>query len=76
MGDGRAAESSATVDGGQAAISLRPDTDVVHTHIFESSQLEGLYVGDLLYPGSQFRIAGLEASEGPWLWLPTGLLLA
>ena len=41
-----------------------------------SWQLEGLYVGDLLYPGSQFRIAGLEASEGPWLWLPTGLLLA
>lgn len=47
-GDSRAAESSATVDGGQAAISLRPDTDSMHTHVFESSQLKVLY-GDLLY---------------------------
>ena len=33
---------------GQAAISLRPDADGTHVHIFESSQLEGSYVGDLL----------------------------
>ena len=42
----------------------------MQVHIFESSQLEGSYVGDLLYPGSQFRSSGLEAGEGPWLWLP------
>ena len=40
-GDSRAAESSVPVDGGQAAISPRPDTDGMHTHVFESSQLEG-----------------------------------
>ena len=43
-GDGRAEESSATGDGGQAAVSLTPDLCT-----FESLQLEGLYVGDLLY---------------------------
>ena len=48
MGDGRAEGSSAIGDGGQAAISLMPDVDGMHIHIFESSQLEGLYVGDLL----------------------------
>ena len=48
----------------------------MQVHIFESSQLEGSYVGDLLYPGSQFRSSGLEAGEGPWLWLPAGLSLA
>ena len=47
MGDGRAAGSSAIGDGGQAAISLTPDVDGMHVHIFESSQLEGSYVGDL-----------------------------
>ena len=40
-GDSRAAESSVPVDGGQAAISPRPDTDGMPTHVFESSQLEG-----------------------------------
>ena len=49
MGDGRAEESSATGDGGQAAISLTPDNDGMHIRIFESLQLEGSYVGDLLY---------------------------
>ena len=49
MGDSRAEGSSATGDGGQAAISLTPDTDGMHVRIFESSQLEGSYVGDLLY---------------------------
>ena len=53
MGDGRAEGSSAIGDGGQAAIS-RDLTYVIghaNTHYnFESSQLEGSYVGDLLYP--------------------------
>ena len=49
MGDGRAEGPSAIGDGGQAAISLTPDADGTHVHIVESSQLEGLYVGDLLY---------------------------
>ena len=58
MGDGVAEGSSAAGDGGQAAVSLMPDIaaqvlvpgwnpDAVR--IFENSQLEGLYVGDLLY---------------------------
>ena len=49
MGDGRAEGSAAIGDGGQAAISLTPDVDGTHVHIFENSQLKGLYVGDLLY---------------------------
>ena len=49
MGDGRAEASSAIGDRGQAAISLMPDTDGKHVCIFESLQLEGSYVGDLLY---------------------------
>ena len=48
-GDGRAEVSSAIGDGGPAAVSLTPDTDGIHVHIFESSQLEGLYAGNLLY---------------------------
>ena len=39
MGDGRAEGSSATGDGGQAAISLTPDVDGTHIHIFERSRL-------------------------------------
>ena len=35
-------------DRGQAAMSLSPDIDRTHTGIFESSQLGGSYVGDLL----------------------------
>ena len=49
MGDGRAEGSSAIGDRGQAAISLTPDVDGMHVRIFESSQLEGSYVRDLLY---------------------------
>ena len=50
MGDGRAEGSSAIGDRGQDAISLMPDDDgTLHVHIFESSQLEGSYVGGLLY---------------------------
>ena len=48
MGDGRAEGSSAIGDGGQAAVPLTPDVDGTHVRIFESSQLEGSYVGDLL----------------------------
>ena len=50
MGDGRAEELSATGDKGQAAISisLTPDVDGTHVRIFESPQLEGPCVGDLL----------------------------
>ena len=51
VGDGRTEGLSAIGDGGQAAISLTPDVDGTHVHIFESSQLEGSYVGDLLYSG-------------------------
>ena len=49
MGDGGAEGSSATGDGGKAKISLMPDADGMHVHIFESLKLEGTYVGDLLY---------------------------
>ena len=48
VGDGRAEGSSAIGDGGQDAISLMPDVDGMHVHIFESLQLEGSDVGDLL----------------------------
>ena len=48
MGDGRAEVSSAIGDGGQAAIPLTPDVDGTHIQVFESLQLEGSYVGDLL----------------------------
>ena len=48
MGDGRAEGSSAIGDGGQAAIPLMPDADGTHVRIFESLQLEGSYIGDLL----------------------------
>ena len=41
MGDGGAEGSSAIGDGGQAAISLKPDTDGTCIHSFENSQLEG-----------------------------------
>ena len=43
VGDGRAEGSSAIGDGGQAAISLMPETDGTHVRIFESLQFEGLY---------------------------------
>ena len=50
-GDGAAEGSSARGDGGQAARSLTPDVDgsllehKLHVCIFESSKLEGSYVG-------------------------------
>ena len=46
MGNGRARGLTATGDGGQSATSLSPEID--RTHIFESLQLGGSYVGDLL----------------------------
>ena len=49
MGDDRAEGLSVTEDGGQAAISLTPGIDGTHIRILESSQLEGSYVGSLLY---------------------------
>ena len=49
MGDGRAEGLSAIGEGGQAAISLTTDVDGMQVRTFESSQLEGSYVGDLLY---------------------------
>ena len=48
MGEGRAEGSSATGDGGQDAMSLEPDADGTHVHIFESLQLGGFHVGNLL----------------------------
>ena len=48
MGDGRAKGSSAIEDRGQAAISLKPDFDGMHVHIFEKLTTWGSYVGDLL----------------------------
>ena len=49
MGYGRAEGSSAIADGGHAAVSLIPDVIGMNICIFESLQLEGLYVGELLY---------------------------
>ena len=49
VGGGRAEWSSATGDGGQAAMSLTPDVDRTQVHIFETAQLEGSHVGDLMY---------------------------
>ena len=49
MVDGRGEGFSATGDGGQAAMSLTHDADRTHVRIFESSQLEGSYVGDLVH---------------------------
>ena len=48
VGNGRAEGSSATGDGGRDATSLEPDVDGTHVHIFESLQLRGFHVGNLL----------------------------
>ena len=48
MGDAGTEASSAIRDRGQAAVSLMPDFDRMHIHIFESLQLGGSHVGDLL----------------------------
>ena len=70
MGDGRTEGLSAIGDGGQAAISLTPDIDGMHVRIFESSQLEGSYVGDLLYlnSGVQIKRQHCLLNTLPWIW--------
>ena len=47
-GDGGAKGSSVVGRGGHAAVSLMPDVDGMYICIFESLQLEGLYIGDEL----------------------------
>ena len=49
MGGGRAEGWSAIGDGGQSQISLLAGADGTHLRIFESSQLDGVYGGELLY---------------------------
>lgn len=49
MGNGRAEGSSATGDGGQAAVSLTPDVDGTHICSLGSSQLVDTDVGGFLY---------------------------
>ena len=49
VGDGRVEGSSAIEDEGQTAVSLMPYDDGTQICIFESSQLEGSYAGDLLH---------------------------
>ena len=53
MGDDRAEGLSVMEDGRQVVISLTPGIDGRHIRILESSQLEGSYVGDLLYLKSE-----------------------
>ena len=48
MGDNRA-EGSWEIGDGQAIISLMPEIDGMHAHIFEISQLDGSYIGDLFH---------------------------
>ena len=68
VGEGRAEGLSAIGDRGRAAISLMPDGNGTHIHIFESSQLEGSHVGDLLYPASKTPSSSHCVSVGvePW----------
>ena len=56
MGDGKAEGSSSIGDGGQAAISFTPGFDRMYIHIFESFQLEGLYVGNGLNTSHCLRV--------------------
>ena len=67
MGDGRAEGSSAVRDGGQAAMSVTPDTDGTHVDIFGSSKFKGSYVGDILYSEIQLRVASQRPKwTPPW----------
>lgn len=50
VGDGRAEELSAIVDGGRAAVLLTPEADGTHLHIFASLQLKSSGVED--FPGT------------------------
>ena len=49
MGNARAEGSTAMGDRRQAAILLMLAIDETHAHIFESLQLECLYIEDLVY---------------------------
>ena len=49
LGDGRTEGFSAIGDGRKAAISLTPEAGGMHCCIFESLQIIGLYIGNLLY---------------------------
>ena len=60
-GDGRAEGSPATGDRGQDAVSLTPDVDGTHVRIFESSRLEGLYVGHLLQPFPRTQMGSVHS---------------
>ena len=60
-GDGRVKGSSAIGGGGQATVSLTPDVDGMHIRTFESSQLEGSYVGDLIVHFCARRLLCLPA---------------
>ena len=55
--------SSAMGDRGHAAVSLTPGTDEMHACVFESLQLEDLYVGDLLYSLRTFFITSYLSSS-------------
>ena len=80
-GDGRAEGSSAIGDGGQAVVSLMTDVDGIgfgsllepdaHPHLW-SLQLEGSYVGDLLYT---VHIVNNSAAYDTVLSRPVGMNL-
>lgn len=83
--DGRVKGSSAIGGGGQATVSLMPDVDGMHICTFESSQLEGSYVGDLLHcsnplPTSPIPLSPFSSPSSKFLqlfqchhvsWVPT-----
>ena len=60
VGNGRAEGSSAIGDRGQTAVSLMPNPGT-HVHIFESLQLEALYVGSFLYSQAIATVSALFA---------------
>ena len=79
MGDGRAEGFSARGIGGQAEVSLMPDADgsgsgSLNACIFESSQLEGSYVGDfcrlLLLSSPNFYVCLMVFVVGSIMVLP------
>ena len=71
MEEGRAEGLPAIRDRGQTAISFTPEADGTQVPIFESSQLENSYVGDLLHflsqlpfhPGAAMRPALLSVDN-------------
>ena len=78
MGDNRA-EGSWEIGDGQAIISLVPEIDGMHAHIFEISQLDGSYIGDLFYQDTQVpsRLSAIHVIH-PWTLvkrIPASLIL-